>query len=112
MTEALITIFVSLGTGMAAAFSGWFFGRKKQNIEAIDMALDTWKKVIDQLEGRVEVLLRKVDELQNENVALKEEIAMLKAEIMTSKSDKRKIEQLERKVAKYEKILIDNNIDY
>lgn len=112
MSEVLVTVLIALGTGFSGAFSGWFFGRKKQNIATIDMALNTWQKVIDQLEGRVDVLLRKVNELQDENTSLKEEVIQLRAEIQESRRNRKKIETLEKKITRYEKLLLDNHIDF
>lgn len=112
MTDAITTILIALGTGFSAAFSGWFFGRKRQNIENIDMALDTWQKVIGQLEERVDVLLKKVNDLQEENAALKEEVIQLRAEIQESRRSHKKIEALEKKIVRYEKLLADNDIAF
>lgn len=112
MQEILTTTLIALGTGMAGSFSGWFFGRKRQNIDNIDMALNTWQKVIDQLEGRVDTLLQKVDTLQSENAQLKEEIIQLRAEVAESRRSQKRIEILEKKIQRYEKLLSDNSIDY
>ncbi|MGB4134243.1 MAG: hypothetical protein BWY89_00038 [Bacteroidetes bacterium ADurb.BinA012] len=112
MGEVLTTVLIALGTGFSGAFSGWFFGRKKQNIATIDMALNTWQKVIDQLEARVDVLLNKVKALEDENAALREEVIQLRAEIQESHRNRKKIELLERKIARYEKLLADNGIDF
>lgn len=94
MREALITIFIALGTGLAGSFSGWIAGRKRQAIQEIDMAIDTWQKVVDSLEKQVDSLLSRVDELSNENLDLKKEVGSLKASIeaMDRKKKKDKIE--------------------
>ncbi len=112
MKEVLITIFIALGTGMAGSFSGWFFGRKRQSIENIDMAIETWQKVVDSLENRVTILLKKVDDLTKENYALREEVEQLKNEILLQNRKNRKIGILEKKIYKYEKLLDDNGINY
>ena len=112
MSETLAAIMLALGTGFTGAFSGWFFGRKRQNIENIDMALETWQKVVDSLERRVDTLLTKVDCLTLENERLKEEISNLRDELLLNNKRDRKIEQLERKILKYEKLLTDHSIEF
>lgn len=112
MRDILATILISLGTGLAGHFSGWFFGRKRQSIENIDMAIATWQKVVDSLENRVDKLLDEVNDLTKQNRLLRDEIESLKDEIRISKSKNRKITTLENKIATYEKLLDDNGIDY
>ncbi|MBN1987832.1 MAG: hypothetical protein JW783_00360 [Bacteroidales bacterium] len=112
MTDIISTVIISLLTGLAGGFSGWFFSRKRQNIENIDLALTTWQKVVDSLENRVTVLLSKVDALTAENYQLREELERLKIEMQAKLRENKKIEQLEKKVQKYEKLLTDNNIEF
>lgn len=112
MNEVASTIVIALGTGLAGSFGGWIFGRKRQNIENIDMALETWQKVVDSLEKRVDTLLTKVDALSKENDELKDEIAKLREEIALSAKRNKKNEQLEKTIAKYEKLLTDNGIHF
>jgi len=112
MNDIITTILVSLGTGFTGVFSGWFFGRKRQSIENIDMALETWQKVVDSLERRVGILLEKVDALTLENERLKNEVNNLRDELLASNKKDKKIEQLERKIIRYERLLADNGIEY
>lgn len=112
MSETLSAIMLALGTGFTGAFSGWFFGRKRQNIENIDMALETWQKVVDSLEKRVGILLEKVDALTLENERLKNEVSNLRDELLASNKKDKKIEQLERKIIRYERLLADNGIEF
>lgn len=112
MNDILATIFVALGTGFAGAFSGWFFTRKRQNLENIDIALDTWQKVIDSLERRVSVQLDKIDKFAQENDDLRTETLTLKREICRLKKENDKLIKLEAKIKYYEKILADNGITY
>lgn len=112
MNSIIDTLLVPLGTGLAGSFGGWFFGRKRQNIQNIDMALETWKKVVDSLEDRVDKLLSEVEELTRQNCLLREEVDSLKDEIRISKRKNRQITTLENKIQRYEKILDDNGIDY
>ena len=112
MSDMLSTILISLGTGIAGGFSGWIFTRKRQNLENIDMALDTWQKVVGNLEVQVDKLLKKVDCLTEENTRLKQEVSSLRDELLMLNKKDRKIEMLEKKVQRYEKILDDNSISY
>lgn len=112
MIDTIYAVILTLGSGMAGGFSGWFFTRKRQNIENIDLALTTWQKVVDSLERRVDSLLLKVDSLTDENTKLKEEISQLRDELLLINKKDRKIEQLEKKVQKYEKLLTDNGIEF
>ena len=113
------TIIISLGTALAGTFSGWFFGRKKQSIETIDMALNTWQKVIDNLEKRIECMLVESKQLREENESLRQEIRELRVELDSFKNQQRKIDkyeknikQLEEKLAAYENLLTVNGIKF
>lgn len=112
MEDTILTIIIALGTGLAGSFSGWFFGRKKQNIENIDFALTTWQKVVDSLEKRVEVLQASVDYWTKENDELRRELAHMKLEIAKKENVDKDNEVLKSKLIRYEKLLADNNIKY
>lgn len=112
MNEVASTVIIALGTALAGSFGGWIFGRKRQNIENIDMALNTWQKVVDSLEKQVQILLEKVDNLSKENDSLKMEVSKLRDEIATTTRRNKKIEQLEKTMVRYEKLLSDNRIDF
>ncbi|MDR3226040.1 MAG: hypothetical protein LBT56_00010 [Prevotellaceae bacterium] len=91
----------------------------KNHIENIDFAGETWQKVVDRLEERIEKLLKQITELQDENVKFREEIYKLHAELVSlktiqEKADKyeKQIKKLQEKIAYYERLLTDNNISY
>jgi len=91
----------------------------KSHIENIDLAGETWQKVVDRLETRIEKLLKQITELQDENVKFREEIYKLHTELASlktiqEKADKyeKQIKKLQEKIAYYERLLADNNINY
>lgn len=113
MENLITTVLISLATMFAGAFSGWFFGRKKQHIETIDYALATWQKVVDSLELRINVMLEeargmreRVRELEGENKVLREQLSDLRLELATFKNLQRKITSYESKVKEYEEKII------
>ena len=71
MKELLFQIGVPFATAFLGGFSGWFFKRKRieienrglatsnhrQDITNIDAAVDTWRKVVDNLEEQISHLL-------------------------------------------------------
>lgn len=110
--ETIITIIIALGTGLAGSFSGWFFGRRKQRIDEIDAATETWKNIVDSLELQINKLLKartadslKIEELTNKVSELNEKISVMEERL-------KDIAKLERKIQRYEKIMDNNNIDY
>lgn len=119
MENIIATILISLGTGIAGSFSGWFFGRKRQKIANIDAATETWQKIVNSLECQIDKLLKqreqdaiKIEEMSMQMCAMKAEIASLKQDIETLQSKIKNIQKLENKIVKYEKLLNDNNINY
>lgn len=110
--DILTTILISLGTALAGSFSGWVFGRKRQSIENIDMARNTWQNIVDSLEKQIHALVSKVDTLSAENLELKEEVEALKNEILTRNSRAKENEVLKSKIKYYEKLLSDSGITY
>ena len=91
----------------------------KSHIENIDLASETWHKVVSRLEERIEKLINQQTILRDENIHLREEVYKLREELaalkeIQKKCDKydRKINELQKKIEKYERLLDDNNIDY
>ncbi|MDR3287087.1 MAG: hypothetical protein LBT27_06565 [Prevotellaceae bacterium] len=91
----------------------------KSHIENIDLAGETWQKVVDRLETQIKKLLNQVEELQDENIKLREDIYKLHTELASlktiqEKADKyeKQIKKLQEKIAYYERLLADNNINY
>ncbi len=92
---------------------------KKQTLENIDTAADTWQKIVDKLELQIEKLLEKTEKLCNENTNLKNEIYLLKEELASLKYLQKKTERYEKqinilreKVSHYELLLTSNGIEF
>jgi len=100
--ELITTIIISFGTGLAGCFGGWFFGRKRQNIDNIDAAVETWKKVVNSLEEQVEKSLKREEQSRNCIEELKESVRMLRMEV----------NNLTEKLQKTEKLLKEHNIEF
>lgn len=122
----IFTLVSGLFTAGLGGFFGWFFTRKQynsqvknQDITNIDAAFETWQKIINSLETRVDKLLGDCEVLRGENTNLLKEISELKNEIMKLKTEskkivryEKKITELEEKVAEYEHLLSSNGIAY
>jgi peptidoglycan hydrolase CwlO-like protein len=106
------TILASVVASVLGTFCGWFFGRKRQKIENIDAATETWQKIVDALEARLMKELEKVQCYEQKIEELTKQVHDLKTEIEELKDGNRKMRLLEKKVLKYEKLLTDNKIDY
>ena len=109
-----------------SVWGGWFFGRKKQRIETIDAATDTFNKIIKQLREQVEAYVGK-DDINTErfnkqetqlNTATKKieelesTIKRLSDEVESLRREKKENALLKKKIDKYTKLLDDNNIEY
>ena len=126
MDSVIQTIIIALGTGFAGAFSGWFFSRKKHRIETIDYALETWQKVVDSLEARINVMLEearrmreRMREVEVENKDLREQLSSMKIEISEFKNLQKKISKYEceikalnEKIEEYKELLSTHKIDF
>lgn len=110
--ETLTTLLITFGTGMVSAFCGWFFGRKKQRIEEIDAATETWKKIVNSLEEEIGKLLAQRADDSKKIDSMKEEIESLKSKLGDFNSVLKRVDRLEKKVTRYEKLLEDNNIEH
>jgi peptidoglycan hydrolase CwlO-like protein len=123
-TVEIIGLVVS--SGIALRIVEHFLNRKSQHksnakseIENIDFAGETWQKVVDRLELRIEKLIRQVGDLQDENTKLREDIYSLRTELSTMKMFQQKAEKYEKqvtklqeKISRYERLLADGNITY
>ena len=124
MKELLFQIGVPFATAFLGGFAGWFFKRKRieienrglatsnhrQDITNIDAAVDTWRKVVDNLEEQISHLLeqRQKDSLQISE--LSREVLNLRNEVLVLQN---KLEQQAgnlEKIARYEKLLNENGI--
>ena len=88
----IIATVIATGVG---AFFGWFFTRKKQNIDTIDAAIDTWQKVVDSLENQVQKQLTNIECLRNEKDSLSSQVHEL---LLLREKDSKEIQQLKLKV--------------
>ncbi|MCM1042380.1 MAG: hypothetical protein NC396_08165 [Bacteroides sp.] len=124
MKEILIQIGVPFATAFLGGFAGWFFKRKRyeienrglattnhrQDITNIDAAIDTWKKVVDNLEEQVARLLeqRQKDSLQISE--LSREVLNLRNEVMSLQNQLARQNENQEKIKRYEDLLARNGI--
>jgi len=94
------------------AWGGWFFGRKKQQVETIDSANTTYNNIINSLEVNVNKLLAKNEEATAQIEKLTAEVKVLREEIETLKGYAKENEKLKKTIVRYEKLLDTHNIDY
>lgn len=109
----IVSILITSGAGY---FFGWFFSRKKQNIDNIDAAIGTWQKVVDSLEGRCEKLTNNNNILSDENDTLKKEKRNLTERIteLEDKIDKmykeiKELSDLKMKIKTLEELIAEKN---
>jgi len=118
--ETILMWIISPTVGMAAgAWGGWFFGRKRQRIDTIDAATDTFNKIIHQLRNEIGVYQQKNDEyaqqVQQQSQQIKEltdQVKKLSEEVESLRCEKKENALLKRKIDKYTKLLDINNIEY
>lgn len=124
MKEILIQIGVPFTTAFLGGFAGWFFKRKRyeienrglsttnhrQDITNIDAAIDTWKKVVDNLEEQVARLLeqRQKDSLQISE--LSREVLTLRNEVMHLQNQLTLQNENQEKIKRYEELLAQNGL--
>ncbi len=124
MKEILLQIGVPFATAFLGGFAGWFFKRKRfeienrglattnhrQDITNIDAAVDTWRKVVDNLEEQIARLLeqRQRDSLQISE--LSREVLSLRNEVLCLQSKLEKQTGNLEKIARYERLLGENGI--
>jgi len=109
MVETVTTIVIAFATSMAGAFGGWFFTKRKynaevqrQNLENIDFGFDTWQKVVDTQQERIEELMSKYDLLLEENLKYQDQLNSMREELLILKQENQK---LICEIARYEKKL-------
>jgi predicted RNase H-like nuclease (RuvC/YqgF family) len=108
----LMWVVAPLISAIAAGFGGWFFGRKKQQVETIDAANTTYNNIINSLEINVNKLLAKNAELTAQIEMLTSEVRTLRDEIELLKGHAKENEKLKKTIVRYEKLLDTHNIDY
>lgn len=119
-------IVVPFVTAFLGGFAGWFFKRKRlekenegldsendrKDIANIDAAVETWQKVVKALEEQISKLLaqRQEDSRKIEELSLR--VSELQGTVDGMRSRLKLTEKLEKKVARYERILAENGIAY
>lgn len=119
-------IVVPFVTAFLGGFAGWFFKRKRlekenegldsendrKDIANIDAAVETWQKVVKALEEQISKLLaqRQEDSRKIEELSLR--VSELQGTVDGMRSRLKLTEKLEKKVARYEKLLSENGIAY
>lgn len=126
MNDLMIQILVPFLTAFLGGFAGWFFKRKRleienrnlkkttesQDITNIDAAVRTWKNVVDALEEQVTKLLKQrqeysnqIEELTKEVVGLRQQVRNLQKRLEVQADD-------DAKIRKYETLLATHGIAY
>lgn len=112
-------IISSIGGTLVGAFGGWFFGRKRQNIDTIDAAVETWKKIVDSLQQQIDKLLaqreadaKRIESLSSESAAMAKQVEELKEQIASMEMKVKSVNRLERTIARYEKLMDAAGIEY
>lgn len=86
-------ILYTVGGTTIGSFIGWLIGRKKQKIDEIDAATDTWSKIVQSLRKQIDDLIldqeafierekqmqQRIDELHEQIKKLQNEIKLLKS---------------------------------
>lgn len=108
----LIYLVAPLILTAVGAWGGWFFGRKKQQVDTIDAANTTYNNIINSLEINVNKLLTKNEEATAQIEKLTAEVKVLREEIETLKGYAKENEKLKKTIVRYEKLLDSNSIDY
>ncbi len=112
-------IITSVITAFVGVFFGWLFGRKRQNIDTIDAAVETWKKIVDSLQEQIDRLLEqrasdaaKIESLSEQVKQQNVHIEELKEQVSSTEMKVKSVNRLEKTIARYEKLLDANGIEY
>lgn len=72
-------------SAIGSAWAGWFFGRKKQNVEIktseldnVEKAVAIWRGIASDLEGKFTAMQTQFQDLQKANLELQFEVKRLK----------------------------------
>jgi peptidoglycan hydrolase CwlO-like protein len=113
------TIISSLATTACGTLLGWLFGRRRQNIDNIDAAVETWQKIVDALQAQIERLLQqresdaqKIDALTREITLQVNQIETLKVKVENLENEVAKKERIEELLKRYERIMSSAGISY
>ena len=115
----ITTIISSLGGTIIGSVLGWLFGRRRQNIDNIDAAVETWQKIVDALQAQIERLLKqresdaqKIDALTREITLQVNQIENLKMKVEKLETEVAKKDRLEALLKRYENLMTDAGIPY
>lgn len=92
MESLITTLLAPIITTIVGAFAGWFFGRRKQQAEAVMNELETvekavaiWRQIAQDLKAEMELqskqilsLRTEVEELRKDNAGLLQELKRIK----------------------------------
>lgn len=74
--EAISSVLPEILTAIISAFVAWFFARKKNEAEAnsleldnVDKAIAIWRKLAQDLEAKIALLTKKIEELEKQDRA-------------------------------------------
>ncbi len=108
-----------LGGTFVGAFFGWFFGRKRQNIDTIDAAVETWKKIVNSLQEQIDRLLEqrasdaaKIESLSEQVKQQSLRIEQLQEQVASMEMKVKSVNRLEETIDRYEKLMDAAGIEY
>ena len=106
-------------SSLAGTLLGWLFGRRRQNIDNIDAAVETWQKIVDALQAQIERLLQqresdaqKIETLSREINLQINQIENLKMKVEKLETEVAKKDRLEAILKRYEHLMSDAGISY
>jgi len=92
MDQLIDTLFVPALTTLAGAFSGWFFGRRKQQAEAVqsemqsvEKAIAIWREIAQDLKKELSEQTVQIEKLRDEVSTLRRDNARLLTELKSIK---------------------------
>ena len=92
MEQLIDALIIPTLTAFAGAFSGWFFGRRKQAAEAVASELDTvekavaiWREIAQDLKKELAEQTMKIEKLSEEVSTLRRHNARLLSELKAIK---------------------------
>lgn len=88
MEQFIETLLIPFLTSIAGAFSGWFFGRRKQTAEAVQSELESvekavsiWREIAQDLKKEMAEQGVQIQKLQDEVATLRRDNARLLSEL-------------------------------
>lgn len=92
MDNLINTLFIPVLTAFAGAFSGWFFGRRKQaaeavqsELESVEKAVSIWRQIAQDLQKELAVQSEQIKSLKTEVEALRQDNSRLLSELKAIK---------------------------